>query len=107
MRISRHDVEAKVYTLSQIPDTEGILQNTFTLVDTIEADIQPVGSHFRYADYGIDPTKAGVKKMFFDIGVGVVTGSIVKSGKTYMVKFVDEWYDHQKAILEPVDMVIP
>lgn len=108
MRITKNDVTVSSYVYTTSIDSEGYELRSYILSDTFDADLQPVGEKFLPAVYGINGTGALAKKMFFDNSITISIGDIIQGpDETYMVKGLSNWYNHNEAVLEPYEVVLP
>jgi hypothetical protein len=79
-------------------------------ITDMQGDIQPTGSKFDPAQYGINATPANARKLFIDSGLAVSIGLVIRDkidGAMYMVKGLSTWYSHQELILEPYEVTLP
>ncbi len=109
MRIKKNDIPVSIYQYTAAPAADGLVVSTYTIrYSGIGADVQPAGSKFDPALYGINSTPSNVREMYYDSNISMVPGDVVLAlTHTYMVKGVRTWYDHQEAVLEPYDVVLP
>jgi len=109
MRIKRNDITTNVYQYTATPSADGQMVSIYTIrYSGLPADLQPTGSKFDPALYGINSTPSDVRKMFYDHGFNIANGDVVlAAGVTYMVKGIRSWYSHNEAVLEPYEVNLP
>jgi hypothetical protein len=107
MRIKFNDVRMSYYSAARSVSADGILKDTYAKAFDFMADLQPIGSKFIPAEYGIDSATAEAKKLFLDMESIAIGGVIAIYGKSYIVKALRTWYSHQEAIIEPYGVVLP
>lgn len=84
-------------------DNEGVAFQAWSAVDTIQADMQPLGGELAYKQYGI--TEAGItKRMFCEVNAEVQMGRrvVVNETETYEIRYVAAFRDHYEVLLKPV-----
>lgn len=84
-------------------DSEGVASQTWSVVDTVQGDVQPFGGELAYRQYGI--TEVGItKRMFCEVNTNIQVGRrvVVNDAEIYEIRYVATFRNHYEVLLRPV-----
>jgi hypothetical protein len=97
MRIKRHDVPIKVYSVVTAMDSEGLAVPTLVFLHDVNGDVQPMNNPAQMREYGIQPGTG--RKIFVDLSTDIPQNAVALIGsQKFQAIQVDEWYDHAEVV---------